>query len=140
MERLSHVPREFMPCATTQSFKVLALLVDGEPHAYKEFLEVLERDPRSPLQILRGPDGGFWMIHNNGQHEGVYQLDPRHLDGCPLQDSLARMERKKAFLSSSKEQVEREASRLPEARQRLAEIAHQEKQGSLSFIAQEGDQ
>jgi len=132
MERLNHVPREFMPSYSTQHYKVLAVLVDGQPHKYKEFLDVLERDPRSPLQILRGPDGGFWMIHNLSRGvEAIYQLDQRHLEGCPYQDQLARMERHKQYLTDSKERAEMEASRLPEARQRLDEIRFNESQHNL---------
>lgn len=133
IDSLKHVPRSFIPGPQTQAYQVLCLLSDGQKHPYKDFLSLLGRDPRSPLQELRGPDLGFWMIHNVGSTEGVYQLDARHLSGDPLKDSEARQERERAYLTESKERAEKQAERLPEARERLQELRFREAQGELGL-------
>lgn len=137
MINLQHVPRQFMPKPDTQAYQVLNLLSDGLIHPYSEFLELLEYDPRSPLQSLRGEELGFWMVSrlsgDPSSKRGAYQLDSRHLSGNKLDDSQARQERKRHYLEDSKTQAEREAARLPNAIGRLSEIRSNPDQGDLDF-------
>ncbi len=115
MDKLLHIPGKYMPEVNTQAYKLLSVLFDGLFHPKKELLSVLNDDPRSALQALRGARYGYWLIHNIGDKKGVYQLDSRHLSGDVDVDREVRAEAEIAFRKRSRSQAERESERLPEA-------------------------
>lgn len=130
LEAFNHVPRSHIPSTGTQAAKVLGLLSDGQAHTNMELLQLLECDSRSALQDLRGKTYGYWLIHNVGDNNGVYQLDESHLSGCSSQDANARLKRQRQLLTNSKNQAERESMRLPRAQKKLSEF---EAQGRLDL-------
>ncbi len=115
MEKLFYLPGQYMPSADTLAHKLLAVLADGQEYTKQELMEVLGDDPRSPLQALRGPSHGFWLMHNLGSQKGIYQLDGCHLSGNRELDLKARSQAELNYLECSRQQAERETQRLPRA-------------------------
>ncbi|MGY8873100.1 MAG: hypothetical protein ACKVJE_21970 [Pseudomonadales bacterium] len=96
--------------------EVLLILSDGKAHPKSDLLIVIGDDPRSPLQSLGSETHRFWKIDNvSAGGKGIYQLDPRHLSGCPKADSKARRERMRQLSERSLKQAQRESARLPAA-------------------------
>jgi len=121
MENLFYLPSQFMPKVNTQAYKLLAAIADGHKHDKQELMVVLDDDPRSPLQALRGEKHGFWVIHNVGSTKGVYQLDECHLSGDRDIDQQVRVQAELKFLKCSRQLAERETMRLPKAAKSLAQ-------------------
>ncbi len=132
MENLFYLPSQYMPKATTQAYKLLAVLADGHRHDKQELMVVLADDPRSPLQALRGESHWFWLIHNIGSHKGIYQLDKRHLSGDRDIDFEARKQAEIEFRECSRKQAERETNRLPRAIE-AESLAKASMQNSFNF-------
>jgi len=115
MDKLQHIQSAHIPAMGTQARKVLELLSDGLSHPKKDLINILEDDPRSALQALRGKQYGFWLIHNIGDKKGVYLLDERHMSGDKDDDISARIKSEIQFRERSTELAQRESNRLPKA-------------------------
>jgi hypothetical protein len=112
---LAHINAMFIPPLDTAAFAVLEILSDGKPHHKFTFILALADDPRSPIQRLRNRSHGYWLIHNVGDKQGIYQLDAAHLCGDPDKDMLVRRKAQYELRRRSKKQSKTEAARLPVA-------------------------
>jgi len=121
VDKLLHLSSIYFPAHNTQAAKLLCLLADGLPHPKQELLKVLEDDPRSALQTLRGEGNQFWLIHNLGDTKGIYQLDDRHLSGDITLDQHARNQAEINYWQRSKTKSERGARNLEAANRKLKE-------------------
>ncbi len=132
MENLHYLPSQYMPSINTLSYKLLAVLADGEEHPKQELMNALEDDPRSALQSLRGESHGFWLIHNKGNPKGIYQLDNRHLFGERKIDYEARKQAEIEFRERSRKQAEQGTNRLSRAIE-AETLAKSSMQNSFNF-------
>ena len=103
----SHVPNKYIPQPNTKACYLLREISDGNIHERLNLIQhpKLGEALRSPLQLLRGDELGWWNVVSvpiEGTKTSGLQLDPRHLSGCAKLDSQARKERRKAFKAKSK--------------------------------------
>ncbi|WP_341218013.1 hypothetical protein [Neptunomonas phycophila] len=95
---------------------LLSILADGEKHQARQIIAILGDSLRWPLQSLMGKPY-HWNILNHSEKgsRGVYQLDPRHFSGDPIDDAQARRERRQVLANKSFKQALRESKRIRKA-------------------------
>jgi hypothetical protein len=118
---LPHVDPSYLPLELTQAGQMLRTIANSGTYSTKQLCIALGgSDPRSARQALTNSTYGYWNIINKTARRGmaIYQLDPRHLTGSPLDDANARAEAKRRLLKCSKDLAESETRRQPIALER----------------------
>jgi len=129
MEEFPAAPIHSIPTSDATR-KALIVLSDGKPHPKIVFIEAIGDDPRWVFQTLGSESLDYWKIDNvSTGGKGVYQLDPRHLSGCPQADATARLERKRQLSERSLKQAQRESARLPRAIDTALKVRSEDQQG-----------
>ncbi len=114
MDKYEGIPNRFIPKAGTQARLLLEILNDGHSRSTIDLTILLKANPRSALQTLAREYN--WLIHNNGNREGIYRLDSRHLSKDEKLDAEARVEAELMYKARSLGLSKREAARLPKAK------------------------
>jgi len=113
MDKFEGIPTSYIPAAGTQPRLLLEILIDGLSRSTQELSNLLNTDPRSPIQELKRKYS--WLIHNEGNLNGRYRLDSRHLAKDEKLDREARVEAELMYKTRSLGLSKREAARLPQA-------------------------
>lgn len=127
MERLIFsAPEGAIPDTTSEAYRLLAILADGEEHPRDELGIQLGAGFRSYLQQLMGEYYQFWLIHAEtkkykGKKQAYYQLDERHFSCDWEQDKVARTIARKRYKERSLKQAESGLRRYQKAIEEKAE-------------------
>lgn len=136
-----HVHPDNLPLEHTQAGQMLRTIANSGTYSTKRLCIALGgSDPRSARQALTNSTYGYWNIINKTARGGmgVYQLDPRHLTGNPLDDAIARAEAKRRLLKCSKDLAESETRRQPLALERYVTFIQESL--PLDKVSQDDDQ
>ncbi|MEL4279169.1 MULTISPECIES: hypothetical protein [Shewanella] len=118
------VPSNVIPKTNSKSYRLLALLANGEVANVELICYEVGINCRSPLQQLMGKRYGFWNIIPVCDDKGLIvgrKLDPRHLSEEPKLDARARAERRVELARESLGQSIHEKARVRKARAELSE-------------------
>jgi hypothetical protein len=113
MDKFDNFLTSYIPPAGTQARLLLEILIDGLSRNTIELTILLKANPRSALQSLARQYS--WLIHNEGNLNGRYRLDSRHLSKDEKLDREARVEAELMYKTRSLGLSKREAARLPKA-------------------------
>lgn len=118
------VPSNVIPKTNSKSYRLLALLANGEVANVELICSEVGINCRSPLQQLMGKGYGFWNIIPVCDDKGLIvgrKLDPRHLSEDPKLDARARAERRVVLARESLGQSIHEKARFSKAMTELSE-------------------
>ena len=89
--QISHLDQNFIPLVGSKSRQVLDLLILGTNRS--QLNTTVPNFHGAPLQNLEGKRYGYWLIERYVDEHGskCLKLNERHLSGCDLLDSNARV-------------------------------------------------